>query len=272
MIWEEGNDSKNQEEFEEIKKNLESENFKRLENCTVYDICILPNDGILATTNDSIRIFNEKFEEIVKKEIYQGYANGCELSPNKDNIYISNHHDSCIDLYDMSLNKQHGKSIGSEGRGKYQFYGIGLMTCYNSNLYVCDKLNRRIQVLKTNKFLEFIDSIDLNDIPYTIKISNGVIGLCCNGGTYFYDLESKNIKIELNSFDGTMNLINSIFVVIQSNLIKDDPGYQILIFDFKSNSFKSEIMKISRDYIDEKNLINYQIINYKNGILLFSSL
>jgi hypothetical protein len=250
-------------EFQEIKNKLEYENFMILQNSFIFDLCILPNDCILATTHDSLRIYNENFQEIMKKEFYQGYANGCELSPKKFKIYISNHHDGCIDVYDLSINKQN--SIGSEGKGNKQFYGIGQITCYKSYLYVCDQLNRRIQVLEIkgneDEILEFIDSIPLDDIPYTIKISKGIVGVCCNGGTYFYDLETKKLLIEFSSFYGCMNLINSIFVVTQSTFLMkyEDQRGKILIVDFERNNFiKTEIIKVSKIKRNVKKILNYK--------------
>jgi hypothetical protein len=267
-------------EYKKLKNLIKTDKFEIISNCLAYDVCILSNNNILATTYNSICILNEKFEVLRKKELYHGYAKGCVLSPQKNKIYISNHHDGCIDLYDYELNKELGKSVGSEGSGKNQFYGIGRMTWYESNLYVCDELNKRIQVLRfndTEESLEFVDEIKLDDIPYTIKISNDMIGLSCNSGSYFYELRTKKLKFEFETFYGSMNLINSIFVVTQSSLMKETPRDEILLIDLKSNQgpIIAGIIKISKklkDYISRENLTKYHFINYNSKILVYSQI
>jgi hypothetical protein len=74
-----------------------------------------------------------------------------------------------------------------------------------------------------------------------------------------------------------MNLINSIFVVTQSSLIKETPRDEILLIDLKSNQgpIIAGIIKISKklkDYISRENLTKYHFINYNSKILVYSQI
>ena len=91
----------------------------------------MPNGTILATTNYSIQLFDEQFKEI--KQI-DSTAIGCAINTTKNEIYISNEKNNCIDTFDLNLNKI--KTFGSKGSENSQFNDIGRMYWKNSKLFV----------------------------------------------------------------------------------------------------------------------------------------
>ena len=164
----------------------------------------MPNGTILATTNYSIQLFDEQFKEI--KQI-DSTAIGCAINTTKNEIYISNEKNNCIDTFDLNLNKI--KTFGSKGSENSQFNDIGRMYWKNSKLFVLDAGNKRIQIfdIETN----FIDSIKLDYRPSSIAVSDKTIGVCGNTGTFFYDTETKNLEYEFKNQIGSLSMIDSIF-------------------------------------------------------------
>ena len=77
-------------------------------------------------------------------------------------------------------------------------------------MYICDFSNRRIQILTLD--LEYSNTIQLGEYPYTVQISNTTIGVSCRETTIFYDLDSKTLKYK-HKIAGTftINYIHSTF-------------------------------------------------------------
>jgi hypothetical protein len=245
--------------FDAIKEKIENADFKILPNCKAIDACILPNDRILVTTNYSIQIFDENFQPIKQREVNYLNAFGCALD-SRNNIYISDQINNCIDVYNLSLQKI--KTFGLDINSN--FNGIRKMTWNDSNLFVCDLGNKRIQIFDDN--LKFIDSMKLDYCPYSIQVSNKTIGVSSEfRGLYFYDLETKRLLNEYKDLTGTLNLIDSKFFVI---LFDPEPKK---VFCYNEHGFLIQEIKISdniKSYIASPWYC--RIINFKREIVLYS--
>lgn len=244
----------------EIKDKIENANFELLSNIQVVSLCILPNDQILATDKDSIHIFDEKFKEIKNIKVPEWTSVGCSLSP-KNEIYISDYTNSCINVFDLSLQKIN--KFGSKGNGNYQFDGIYRIIWRNGYLYVCDRWNRRIQTYDIN--LNFFDSIKLDYIPWSIEVLNKTIGVCGNEGTYFYNLDDKSLINEYDKLFGGMNLINSKFYVT----VYQPTPHKVKCYD-RNGKLCDEFHVNSRinQFIEDP--YYYQIFAFKKNLVFFS--
>ena len=192
----------------EINEKIKNAEFKIFPNCKAIDFCILPNKRILVTTQNSIRVFNQILQEIKIIDVSKWTAFGCAIN-HRNEIYISNASNNCIDIYNLNLEKI--KACGSKGNGYGEFDDIGRMKWIDPYLYVCDLKNKRIQVLDID--LKFLYLIKLNDTPRSLQVFNKTIGVCSNDGTYFYDLETRQLKNEIKTLDGVINLMNSKFYI-----------------------------------------------------------
>ncbi len=218
----------------------------------------MPNGHVLATTSYSIRLFDEKFKEIKQIDVS---AIGCTINTTKNEIYISNEKSSCIEIYDLNLNKI--KTFGSKGSKDYEFKDIGLIYWKNSILYVLDAGNKRIQIFDLET--KFIDSIKLDYRPSSISVSDKTIGVCGNLGTYFYDLNTKKLGNEYKGFIGSLSMINSIFYLAS---YRPDPK-TVFCFNQGGEFFiKINVSDKLDNYITHP--WNFHILNYKRDIVLFS--
>jgi len=157
--------------------------------------------------NGSITMFDENFNEI--KKVNLGLSFGCTINKTGD-IYVTDCKNNCIYKMDVELNMV--KKEGSHGSGDFQFHSP-LSICFENNfLYICDRLNERIQILNDN--LEFVDKIKLQFEPKSIKIIDKTIGICSLNGTYFYKLDTKQLIKQYPKIVGKINKINSSFYVL----------------------------------------------------------
>ena len=77
------------------------------------------------------------------------------------------------------------KSVGSQGTSYNQFYEPFDLCLLNNNLYVCDKINKRLQVL--NNDLDFVESLKLDFHPLQIKSLNLMLAVQATMEIYFYN-------------------------------------------------------------------------------------
>ena len=154
----------------------------------------LPNGYLVCGTTGSVKLLDEYFKEI--KSVSTGGWTFCALN-RRDEIYVSVGGKHCIILFDLNLNKL--KQFGSFGAGNNQFnYPRGLC-CHGDNLYVCDKWNKRIQIL--NLDLEYSSTIQLDDYPRRVQTSETTIGVSCDGGaTLFFDLKTRELKFKHDDY------------------------------------------------------------------------
>ena len=96
--------------------------------------------------------------------------------------------------------------------------------------------NKRIQILTLD--FEYSSTIQLDDDPYRVQISNTTIGVSCNQATLFYDLVSKALKYKHNIY-GTFNInyIDSIFCALNYEEKK------IYFFDLDGNFLEERAFK-----------------------------
>jgi hypothetical protein len=246
----------------ETREKIQNANFESISNLKIVSICILPNDQILATTDFSIRVFNGELKEIKVQKVPQWTAIGCAISP-KNEIYISDYSNSCINIYDLNLNKI--TCFGSNGKDNNQFDGIYRIIWRKTYLYVCDRWNKRIQIYDID--LKHIDSITLHYTPWSIEISKKTLGICGNTGTYFYDLNTKELIKSYVGLYGGINLINSNFFVTSYS---PEPN-KVNCYDHRGDLI--EEIKVSKEI---NKLISgplyYQILQYKKKLVFFSYL
>ena len=85
---------------------------------------------------------NDNFKDI--KSVSTGGYSSCALN-HRNEIYVSVHQKHCIFSFDMNLKKL--KQFGSNGMGNNQLnYPLGLC-CHGDYFYICDRDNKRIQIL-----------------------------------------------------------------------------------------------------------------------------
>ncbi len=205
----------------------------------------LPNNNFVFGTNFSAMLFNENLEQI--KTISTGGYSFCALN-HRNQICVSVGDKDFIILFDLNL--QQLKQFGSRGSGNNQLdYPIGLC-CHEDYLYICDYFNQRIQIFTHD--LEYSNTIQLDDRPFRIQISETTIGISCFQATLFYDLKTKTLRKKYNFVVNMINYIDSIFYT--SNL-QDKKFY---FFDSEGNLI--EQMLIS------ENLRKY-MTNWPSGTL-----
>ena len=169
----------------------------------------LANGNLVYGTGGKVFLLNENFHEI--KSVSTDGISFC-ASNHRNEIYVSDNHKHCIILFDFNLNEL--KQFGSEGVGNNQLsYPFGLC-CYGDYVYICDRGNKRIQILTLD--FEYVNTIQLDSHnPIRIQISNTTIAVSCDEATLFYNLVSTALKYKHN-IRGTENInyIDSIFCAL----------------------------------------------------------
>ena len=166
----------------------------------------LPNGNLVCGTDDSVKLFDENFKEI--KSVSTDGWSFCAFN-HRNEIYVSVIHEHCIISFDLILNKLN--QFGSYGLGNNQLnYPHGLC-CHGDYVYICDRDNRRIQMLTFD--LEYSNTIELDGLkPLRVQTSETTIGVSCVGATLFYDLKTRALKCRHNNYGTwTINYFNSIF-------------------------------------------------------------
>ena len=119
-------------------------------------------------------------------------------------ICVSVHHEHCIRLFDLNLNQL--KQFGSFGAGNNQFnYPAGLC-CHGDYVYICDRGNKRIQILTLD--FEYSSTIQLDDYPRRVQTSETTIGVSgSNGITFFYDLKTRALNLDIITTEHGISII-----------------------------------------------------------------
>ena len=247
--------------YNEINDRIKKMTFETIQ-IQVLDICVLLNNRIVASTNNnSISIFDEKFNLIKKVDGFDEkpiYSFGVAVHKTNNLIYVSNWSNDCVYMLDYELNKI--KSFGSQGSGAHNLYRpFGI--CYkDDHLYVCDASNQRIQILSSN--LEYVDTLKLQYVPHTIKISNTSIGFCgSNNSINFYDIRTKNLKKQCPNVSGRISEIDSIFYLVSYN-----PTKKIFCFDTDGNLIEEYGAEGLNPYISY--VCDGLILTFNNSIML----
>ena len=153
--------------------------------CGEHKVSIFGDITISESGDSNVSIFRPKW---VKPFGHWGDSPGQMRYPrgvaidDHENIYISSQHK----LQKFTKNGFFIKCVGTKGRGKREFYFPRGVTIYQSQIYVCDSSNNRIQVLDLD--LQFDHSIELSGDPYDIKFDSV-------GNMYIAEFKSKRIEI-----------------------------------------------------------------------------
>ena len=180
-----------------------------------FSLIALPNGNLVYGTLYKVFLFNENFQEI-KSVSTRGYS-FCAFNY-RNEIYVSDQSKHCVCLFDLNLNRL--KQFGSKGDGNNRLdFPLGLC-CHGDYLYVCDYSNSRIQILTLD--FDYVSTIKLYGIlPHRVQISNTTIGVACDKATFFYDLDSKELKYKHDiARTYTINFIDSAFCALNVQLKK----------------------------------------------------
>ena len=114
---------------------------------------------VFSCNGDYLFMFSKKMNEPV----------GICISQNK--VFVTQWSGHCINMYEIEGKLI--KSVGSEGNGETQFncpHGLDVSD-RNSNIYVCDCSNHRIQILTEELKYHSMLGIDLLNYPYDVKVT-----------------------------------------------------------------------------------------------------
>ena len=169
----------------------------------------LPNGNLVYGTWGKLFLLNENFQEI--KSVETGGSSFCALNHRKE-IYVSDQSNNCIILFDLNLNEL--KQFGYKGTVNNQLDRLLGLCCHGDYLYICDYGNNRIQILTLD--FRYSSTIELDDYPLRVQISNTTIGVSCKKATLFYDIDSKALKYKhdiartenINYIDSTFCALN----------------------------------------------------------------
>ena len=108
---------------------------------------------------------------------------------------------------------------------------------------------------------EYVNTIQLDDRPYRVQISNTTIGVSCDNATVFYDLVSKELKYK-HDIAGTYTIsyIDSIFCALNIDQKK--------IFFFDSKGSFLEEKPFHEKLILSSGCISGSICRYKDQLYM----
>ncbi len=214
------------------------------------EICYAKKIGFICTNNDSITMFNDTInisnEFTPKKTIKWTGVYGCAINT-KNEIYIS---DKILNRVHKMRHRGNLENICEFGNNSGDLNSPHGIAIANDLLFVCDRGNKRLQVLNIN--LEFITSLMLSFPPISIKCSNKTIGICGNRQICFIDLETLEKEERYFPDSGRMNFIDSNFYVVSSKSTH--------IFDERGNFIET---------IEMRKEISENIENESDGLIFF---
>ena len=199
-----------------------------------------------------------------------GYPVGIAIF--REIVYVSQQSYGCVLAYD--INGNYISKIGSQGCGKYQFNdprGLAIDET-NGNLFICDHLNRRIQLYTDNSVYTF--GHGLSDSPATIHLSRDNIFLQVVQAPFLHKFDSNLSNISTNFSDSFSKQINFSYSSCIDGagriLVSDRNNEKITIFD-KEGYFLHELSEcVSKPMgvtIDSKGRII--VVGYSHSILIF---
>ena len=192
--------------MKKILMNARIESIQLPTTCGV-SLIALPNGNVVYGTYRKVFLLNENnFQEI--KRVSTGGDSFCALNSRND-ICVSVHHEHCIRLFDLNLNQL--KQFGSEGAENNQLNNPSGLCCHGDYVYICDRGNKRIQIL--NLDLEYSNTIQIDDYPRRVQTSETSIGVSCYTGlTFFFDLKTRALKHKHDNYETcNINYIDSTF-------------------------------------------------------------
>jgi hypothetical protein len=237
---------------------------------SIADLCVLPNDQLLAANYGNVVIYDENFKEIKTiSEINNKPICSTSVTINELNqIYICDFI-AKTDKSQVILTDLDFKPIKA-------FSSDGYFTCIcykNGFLYICDKENKQIIIL--DKILNKVENIKLDYEPLSIVVSDETICVSCLSmqlpqvrcnftNLSFYDSKSFVLKaqhrargnyimMEINSFFYALNpkqmairsfSYDGIFMEIYNldNIVKLEKAKCLLVFKEKILVVQSEVI------------------------------
>jgi hypothetical protein len=162
-----------------------------------FDMCVLPQNKILlADCDGKLLALYDKYFNLIKivRKIDRKTIQPTSIAINdEDQLYVSDVERNRIMLLDLDFNLL--KSVGTRGNNNDEFC-TPFSICYKYHyLYVCDTFNKRIQIYSDQ--LKYIESINLQIMPFSIQISNTSICINCK---YFYDLNTLELIREYDEY------------------------------------------------------------------------
>ncbi|KAI6648948.1 E3 ubiquitin-protein ligase TRIM71-like [Oopsacas minuta] len=127
------------------------------------------NIYIADCSNDRVQVFSCNGDYLFMFSEKMNRPVGICITQNK--VFVTQWHGHYINKYE--LEGKLIKSVGSYGNGEAQFHGPhGLdVSDRNSNVYVCDSYNNRVQILTEELKFHSILGIDLFEYPCVVKVT-----------------------------------------------------------------------------------------------------
>ena len=122
---------------------------------------------IAESGNNRVQVFSYNGEYVFMFSEKMNSPIGICISQNR--VFVAQWYSHCINKYE--LEGKLIKSVGSEGNGEAQFkYPLGLdVSDRTNNIYVCDSLNHRVQILTEELKYHSVLGINLFGSPLDVK-------------------------------------------------------------------------------------------------------
>ena len=237
------------------------------------EILVLNNNNlIVAGWEDDffMTLYDQDFKVIKTTNEINGsliQPTGLAVNTLTDQLFISNIDEHQIIITDFEFNKL--KTFGSRGSNNEQFsFPAGLCFLRNSDLFVCDDGNKRIQVF--NKELEFIKTIPLDYHPRRIKVSNTTVfvrgytsgDISVFFKTYIYDLTNWTLKSKYDhhSFYSCICDLYQYYYIIPFKS-------KLILYNSDGDTLKEVEVNVINE-ISDFNIAG--LINLKNNLIIYS--
>jgi len=237
------------------------------------EIIVLNNGSlIVAGWEDDfiLTLYDQDFKVIKTTNEINGkliQPTGLAVNTLTNQLFISDIDEHQIIITDFEFNKLN--AFGSRGSNNEQFsFPAGLCFLRNSDLYVCDDGNKRIQIF--SKELEFMKTIPLDYHPRRIKVSNttAFIRGYTSGNinvffkTYIYDLTNWTLKsnYDHHSYYSCICDLYNYYYIIPFNS-------KLILYNSEGDKLKEAEVKIINEISDFDPV---GLINLKNNLIIYS--
>ena len=172
---------------------------------------------VLSCDGDYLFLFNEKMNRSV----------GICISQNK--VFVTQRSGHCINMYE--LKGKLIKSVAREGNGEAQFkkpLGIDVSDI-NHNIYVCECINDRIQILTEELKYHSMLGKDLFKGPYDVKVTRDrvLVLTYCDPCMFVFNSDHVLTNRLITRGDGRQTIIPSCFEI--------DREYNIMMSDYSNH-------------------------------------
>ena len=227
----------------------------------IIDLCVLPNNTLLASNYRTLNLFNDKFELIktidsIDNKSFRISGIACDFY--NLHVYLSNHLNDEIIMTDMNLKKLKTTDLTE----KNQISSIESPCFYNNKLFVPYRLKKEIKRFSENLILQ--KSFLLDYQPAQVKIANNLACVKPDEKTllYFYDIDSFRLKSIFNNGIGRISEINGFVFDYCFNLNK--------IFCFNKNGELINVIKFDKINNNDNSKWD-ETMKYNGNIIYFNS-